>query len=41
MVKYRLCHNKLFLFEGFCSEIQFEDIKKRFNFGNYELSILN
>lgn len=40
MVKYRLYNNGLFLYEGNCSEMNFENIKRKYNFGSYKINIL-
>lgn len=40
MVKYRLYNNGLFLYEGNCSEVNFKNIKRKYDFGNYKIAIL-
>jgi len=40
MIKYRLYHGFVLLYEGLCSEDIFSDIKKKYAFGQYRLEVI-
>lgn len=41
MIRYRLFNSNILLYEGYCNLEKFEEIKKRYNFGSYNIKIMN